>query len=132
MSLPTSRLIWHCPYICIFHSDDRTVKGKNYQEYALIRLDGENWYDKTVADNQLSVDMTSSFRSWHDWKQDNKVGYDCEISIERSGKEIILTTENLGVKIRNITTLNNENDEIYLALTGDQCALTNIRISRNG
>lgn len=132
MSLPTSRLIWHCPYVDIFHSDDGKVKGENYQEYALIRLDGENWYDKIIADNQLSVDMTSSFRSWHDWKQDNKTGYDCEITVERTGNKIILTTENLGVKVHNITTVLDGNDEIYLALTGDQCAITNIRLNTNG
>ena len=132
MSLPTSRLIWHCPFIAIFHSDDGKVKGENYKEYALIRLDGENWCDKMIADNQLTVDMTSAFRSWRDWKQDNKAGYDCEITIERSGNEIIFTTENLGVKIHNITKVIDGNDEIYLALTGDQCALTNIRVSKNG
>ena len=76
--------------------------------------------------------MTSSFRSWHDWKADNKAGYDCEITVERTGNKIILTTENLGVKVHNITTVLDGNDEIYLALTGDQCALTNIQISRNG
>ncbi|MBQ6232642.1 MAG: HD-GYP domain-containing protein, partial [Clostridia bacterium] len=43
MSLPTARLVWHCPFISVFSSDDGRVNGANFREYMLLRLDGENW-----------------------------------------------------------------------------------------
>ena len=42
-SLPTARLIWHCPFVCIFTSSDGKVGAEGYKEFALVRLDGEVW-----------------------------------------------------------------------------------------
>lgn len=53
---------------------------------------------------------------------------DCRISIRREGNVVTMTTENLGIMIASITTVKDEVDALYVALTGDQCALTNIRI----
>ena len=39
-------------------------------------------------------------------------------------------TENLGVVLDSTTTIHDEIKDVYIALTGDQCAITNIRISR--
>ncbi|MBO4325417.1 MAG: HD domain-containing protein, partial [Lachnospiraceae bacterium] len=43
VSLPTARLIWHCPYIVLYWSENGEVKGSNAREYGLVRLDGEYW-----------------------------------------------------------------------------------------
>ena len=127
-SLPTARLIWHCPYIIVFHSMDGVVFGCDYREYALIRLDGENWHNEENGSNQLIVEKTDAFSDWDEWKKSNKEGFDCELSFEKKDNTITITTENLGVKVKNITTVNDGNDEFYVALIGDQCALTDIRI----
>jgi hypothetical protein len=34
----------------------------------------------------------------------------------------------MGIRIENITVLKDDIDKIYVALTGDQCALTDIRV----
>ena len=47
---------------------------------------------------------------------------------ERKGDTITVTTENLGIFVKNITTVLDGKEAIYVALTGDQVALTNIRI----
>ena len=43
MSLPTARLVWHCPFLNVFGADDGKVFGENYHDYMLVRLDGECW-----------------------------------------------------------------------------------------
>ena len=127
-SLPTARLIWHCPYVVLFNSEDGKINGGDYREYALIRLDGENWHGENLAENKLIVTKTEDFHNWDDWKKTNKEGFDVTVHFERKGDTITVTTENLGIFVKNITTVLDGKEAIYVALTGDQVALTNIRI----
>lgn len=53
---------------------------------------------------------------------------DCTVRIRREGSRVMMETENLGISIYSTTTIKDGTDSIYVALTGDQCALTNIRI----
>ena len=129
MSLPTARLVWHCPYIVIFSSDDNTINGKNYHEYALIRLDGENWDSDGESENEIIVNKNDDFEGWDIWKDTNKEGMDISISLKREGNTITTETENAGIYIKNITTITNAPKDIFVSLTGDQCALTNIKIN---
>ena len=126
-SLPTARLVWHCPTCVIFSSDDGTVKGSNYKEFALMRLDGETWKSGDDADCSLVVDR-HNFDGWDAWKKANRKGYDCTISFRRNGNKIIASTENEGISVKSTTDVNIEVNEIFVALTGDQVALTNIRV----
>lgn len=128
-SLPTARLIWHCPYVSVFTSKDRKVNGEGYREYALIRLDGENWHGEGDAENKLVVNHSDTFVNWDMWKKANKEGFDCLVTFERQGNVIVVNTENQGVILKNITTILDGNTEILFSLSGDQCAITNIRIS---
>ena len=129
-SLPTSRLIWHCPYISIFHSYNGTTMGDEYREYALIRLDGESMGNQNENLNKLVVNRTEDFEGWDEWKKFNKDGFDSVVRFERKGNVIVTITENFGLSIRNTTTINDGTEDIYVSLTGDQCALTNIRITQ--
>ncbi|MBO4890726.1 MAG: HD domain-containing protein [Lachnospiraceae bacterium] len=130
MSLPTARLIWHCPFINIYTSEDGKVGGKGYLELALVRLDGENWesYEDEVK-NELVVDRNDDFVGWEEWKETNKAGYDSKISFDRKADRIIMHTVNHGITITNTTYIGADR-QVYAALTGDQCALTDIRIHR--
>ena len=130
MSLPTARLIWHCPFLVLFNSDDGKVTGDHYTEYALVRLDGEYWESHADASNQMFVDRTEDFRGWDAWKEMNKQGLDCSFAFRKEGEKIITVSQNGGISIRYITTINNASSTVYAALTGDQVALTNIRIGR--
>lgn len=128
ISLPTARLVWHCPYISIFSSDNGKVNDPDFREYGLLRLDGENWDSDNFGTNTITVKMTEQFTTWDAWKTVNKEGFDCSITIERSGDKGTLTTSNEGIEIVNVTTLKDPSKDVYVALTGDQCAITNIRI----
>ena len=127
-SLPTSRLIWHCPYVSVFTSRDGTAQGEGYREYLLLRLDGESWYSDEHAANLVECARTGAFAGWNVWKEKNREGFDCQVDIQREGNIITMATDNLGVHVSSVTTVKDEVDEIYVALTGDQCALTNIRV----
>ena len=126
-SLPTARLVWHCPSYVIFSSDDGKVCGANYNEFSLVRLDGEYWKGRDNAENELIVNR-NAFNGWDSWKEYNMQGYDCTISFERDGNRIISYTENAGISIKNVTQINIETKEVYVALSGDQVALTGIKI----
>ncbi len=128
MSLPTARLIWHCPYFAIYSSKDGKIFGEDYREYSLVRLDGETKREDRSAENEIYVRKSPGFKGWDIWKRANKEGFDCTVTFEREGNRIVTKTDNLGIAIENITTITGESGNIYVALTGDQCALTDIRV----
>ena len=128
MSLPTARLVWHCPYFSIFSSKDGKVNGPDFREYGLVRLDGENWDSDDWGRNKITVKKTEEFTNWDAWKEINKAGFDCTVHLERKGNLVTLTTKNAGIDITNVTTVFDPSRDIYVSLTGDQCAITNIRI----
>ena len=127
-SLPTARLIWHCPFITLFTSDDGSVNGPGFREFLLLRLDGENWESDKHAKNEVYIDHTRDFPGWNVWKETNKNGMDCTVTIRRDGSKVTMETSNLGIAIDSTTTIMDSVSGIYVALTGDQCALTDIRL----
>ena len=131
MSLPGADLVWNCPYIILFTSKDGIVGGPEYREYAFVKLYGENEGDDTYARNVLTMKKKTNFSGWEVWKNRNRKGFECEIILERKGGHIVLKTENLGIEIENVTDIMDVPDKIYVALTGDQVALTDIRIKQS-
>ena len=128
MSLPTSRLVWHCPFVCIFGSHDGRVNGKGYRELAFMRFDGECWECDPDCMAELSVSKSDEFGGWDAWKSFNRQGYDATVEFRVVDNKIIISTENAGISIRNTVVMNGIDEPVYASLTGDQCALTNIRI----
>ncbi len=128
MSLPTASLVWHCPYFVLFSSDDKKVGGPEYREYAVIKLNGENEGSNEYAENRFVMKKTAQFVGWNDWKQVNKQGMEVEVEIVRKGDRITFYSENLGVMVENTTILHEPVAMVYAAITGDECAITDIRI----
>ena len=127
-SMDTARLIWHCAYVLLYSSKDGEVFGEDYQEYALIRLDGECWDGSYYSENKLVVNMNDNFEDWETWKQGNREGTDCTISFRKNDNVIVMTTELLGLFIKSTTTIKEDDKMVYAALTGDQCVITDIKI----
>ncbi len=129
MTLPGAELVWNCPYVVLFGSDDGQVGGPGYREYAFIKLNGENRTTAEHAKNRFRMKKMRDFPGWEKWKSQNLEGMECMVSIQRKdNNSIILKTENLGISIENITTIEEEADKVYAALTGDRIALTDIRL----
>lgn len=131
MSLPTARLVWHCPYISIYYSDDGKINGPGFREFVLIRPDGENWESDDKAKIRIMVNMDNDFGGWDEWKQKNKEGLEYTFSLKREGNKIKVSTVNLGLQVVSVTEIMDDTvNKLYLSLTGDQVALTDIRIHR--
>ena len=130
MSLPTARLVWHCPFICVFSSDNGNVDGNNFRELTLLRLDGECWEGDPESTVDLKLEKTSEFKDWEGWKAYNLEGYDSKVTITREGNKIYISTTNYGIAVNNTTILSADFENVYVALSGDQCAITNIRIKK--
>ena len=131
MSLPGAHLIWHCPYVVIFGSDDGEVNGKNYREYGLVKFYGENECDTKYARNSITVKKTPEFQGWDVWRNQNREGLECRINLRRKKDRIMLNTKVMGIEIENTTVITDGADKLYIALTGDQVALTDIRVLRS-
>ena len=128
MSLPGAGLVWHCPYVLLFYSEDGKVYGKDYREYALIKLYGESDGNDEFAQNSISMKRTDEFEGWDKWKEKNLRGLECEVMLKRKDNRIVLKTQNLGIELENITTINDDPGKVYVALTGDEVAITDIRV----
>ena len=128
MSLPAASFVWHCPYLLLFSSDDGSVNSAGYREYALIKLCGEREEKDKFAKNSFIMKKTEDFAGWDRWKEINKQGLECEVSLTRRGSRVTLKTTNLGIYIENTTVVSDSADKIYAALTGEQCAITDIRV----
>ena len=128
MSLPSANFIWNCPYIVIYSSDDGKVDGENYLEYALIKMNGEAESDSTLAENDAVVKKTREFKGWDNWKKKNKEGMECHISFRKLGDTLDMAAENSDFRIRNKTMFLAMPENLYFAITGDECAITDIRI----
>ena len=130
MSLPTARLVWHCPFAVLYSSEDGQINGDGYREFTVVRLDGEGWEEDKATENYVHVNKMESFIDWNDWKAKNKAGQDCELLYNIEKGRVTITTEYCGLSIRSVTTIADDVPILYTALTGDQCAITNIRIIR--
>ena len=78
----------------------------------------------------MIVSKNASFTGWDVWKVMNRIGFDCTVTFKRKGNVLTVYTENGGISIKNITTLDQSVKNVYVTLTGDQCAITNIRIKK--
>lgn len=128
MSLPSANFIWNCPYVVIFSADDGLVDGENYLEYALIQMIGETKSETTIATNDVVVKKTREFKNWDQWKEQSKKGMECHISFRIMGDTLEMAVENPYFRIKNTTMFLAMPDKLYFALTGDECAITDIRI----
>lgn len=127
-SLPFAERMWHCPYIIIYHSEDAQIYGSNYREYGVIRFNGESWGEVKGLSNKITVEKTVEFPGWEQWKQDNKTGRKCHITITPKDNCVVLKTINGGVDIENVTQVES-GKKLYVALSGDQCVIENINVS---
>lgn len=128
-TLPASDQVSFCPYVLLYTSDDGKVQGKDYKEYACVRLDGDEVTEApegTKSNNELNVSRKDDFVGWDGWKEFNRKGFECELTFRRKRNSIILMTENAGVEIKCVTHIPKESP-VYVALTGDRCALMDIR-----
>lgn len=128
MSLPSASMVWHCPYIVLFHSNDKKVKGEDYREYAMVKTNGESDIENEFSKNRFILKKSDSFPGWAEWQEANHLGMEFKVEVRKKGNRVTIITENMGIYLENITTVPDESEDLYVALTGDQVALTDIRV----
>ncbi len=130
LTLPSASLVWHCAYLVFFYSEDQRVGGEGYREYITLKLNGECDVDEEFVENKFSMKRSDAFPGWESWKEKCKQGMECRVEIERKGNRVNIYTENQGIIMEDVMTVKDfgSADKVYVALTGDECALTDIRI----
>lgn len=128
ISYPDARENWNTPIVVLFSALDKLVNGILYEEYSVTRSDAYGWResaDTYTYEAQYADDWTS----WEEWLEKNKEGVDCSVTAVREADTIIVTQENQGVTV--ITYMDipiGTNLPVCLALSGDLCSISNIRI----
>lgn len=130
-SSPFARLIWHCPFIVLYESEDGRIGGNKFREFAFIRMDGEIRQADRNTTNEYKNTKTSEFKDWHTWKQGNIEGRKIDIYFKRRENQIYMKTCCGGIELENITTVSNGFNKLYVALTGDQVLIESITIHKN-
>ena len=54
------------------------------------------------------------------------------VNIRRENDKIFMRTENLGIAINSVTVIRDGTRDVYFAITGDRCAVTDIHVFRSG
>ena len=127
MTLPGANLVWHCPFLVFFKSDDHLVHGPNYDEIAVVRLDGESVESGGNTRSLTEMQKGEDFENWDAWKEFNKRGFECKVTLRRYSNRIVMHTENAGISVKSTIYLEERDEDVCVAVTGDQCALTDIR-----
>ncbi|MCR5427772.1 MAG: HD domain-containing protein [Lachnospiraceae bacterium] len=127
-SLPSANFVWHCPYVVLFSSDDGQVNGSNYREYATVKLNGEMDGTEELGTNSFTMKKSDDFPGWDKWKESCREGMEFEVRFRKKGSRVVLGSVNMGITVENTLTLGDPGTVVYAALTGDQVALTDIRI----
>ena len=127
MSLPSSAQTWHCPYIILFYSEDGRVNGPDYREYTMLKLNGEISGDDDIGFNSLEVNK-ENFNGWDRWRQISMEGAECTALFRIKNSTVITAVTYAGLCLENTTDIYDCPEKLYVALSGDQCALTDIRI----
>ncbi len=128
MSLPGSSLVWHCPYLVLFYSENGKVDGPGYIEYTMIKLNGEDNGSNDHANNKFMMKKQDDFPGWEAWKESNREGVECTVTFVKKGNRIAIKTENFGIKIESTTNIIDDKGSVYAAVTGDMVAITDIRV----
>ena len=124
---------WNTPITVVYSAFDQCVEGVAYSEFSVTRSDGYGWISAGAVSYNYENTFSEDWKDWPDWLKKNKAGlYDCEIVAVRDADSIIVTQTNGGVTVKSVTQIPISNRfPVYLSLTGELCALSNIRIERN-
>lgn len=130
ISYPEARENWNTPIVILFSALDKLVNGVIYTEYSVTRSDAYGWGEN--ADTfTCEAQYADEWNSWEEWLEDNKKGVECTVTAVRDVNTIIVTQENCGVTVTTYmdipigTVL-----PVCLALSGELCSISNIRIKR--
>lgn len=154
-SMPDAEKNWHTPAVVLYSSDDGQVdvrgaalmgtdsvekaeKAKeaekyhspsHYVEYSATRSDAYGIRSAAV-DYQYESQRNPEWKSWKSWLAANKEGTACTVTAVRFGKYVMIRMENTGIVVSTITTLPEEAEDVYFALSGERCMMSRFKVIR--
>ncbi len=130
ISYPEARENWNTPIVILFSALDRIVNGIVYTEYSITRSDAYGWRES--ADTfTCEAQYADDWNSWEEWLEDNKKGVECTVTAVRDVDTIIVTQENHGVTVTTYMDIPIDASlPVCLAISGELCSISNIRINR--
>lgn len=146
---------WHTPAVVLYSSDDGQVDVKgaelmgtdtaekaekaeeaekynshnHYVEYSIIRSDAYGFMS-AAEDYQYESQRTQEWKSWKSWLTANKEGSSCTVTAVRYKQYVMIRMENGGIVVNATTTLPEGTEEVYFALSGEKCMMTNFVLTR--
>ena len=95
----------------------------------MIKLNGESAGDNDIAENTINVNK-DEFGGWEQWKRQCKEGRECTVNFQVKNNTVITTLLFNDLVIENTTVIkdNANAKDLLVSLSGDQCAITDIRI----
>ena len=121
---------WHTPLVVVFSSLDKLVNGVLYEEYSVIRSDAYGWGVDGIGFSSKVI-YPDRWSSWKEWLAANKEGIHGSITAFRNENTVIIRQNNHGVIVTSsIQVPTGRELPICFALSGELCAISNIRITR--
>lgn len=130
ISYPNSKETWHSAFVVLYSSLNQLVNGAAYREFSVTRDDGYGW--NSEGDNyKVTIALEDSFLGWDQWLARNEAGVTCDLYATLSKGVVIIELQNSGAVTVSSTSIPANNKlPIYVALSGELCAITDIHITR--
>ncbi len=121
--------VWHTPVVAVYSSLDQNIDGIAYTEYTITRSDGYAW-KIDAEDFNSSVKFAEDWEDWQVWLDANKKGVkNCRVTAVRKDNTVFITQTNCGITVKTIVQIPISNTlPIFIALSGELCSVSNIRI----
>ena len=154
-SMPDAEKNWHTPAVILYSSDDGQVdvrgadlmgtdssekaeraeeakkyhSASHYVEYSSTRSDAYG-IKSAAEDYQYESQRTPEWKSWKNWMTANKEGTACTVTAVRYEQYVMIRMENAGIVVSTITTLPKGTRDVYFALSGEKCIMTQFKLTR--
>jgi hypothetical protein len=68
------------------------------------------------------------FPGWDAWMEYNHKGYDAVVTFRLQNQDLTIISDNCGIFVKNTVEMNSIGRPLYASITGDEVAITNIRV----
>jgi len=119
--------LWYVPSVIIYSSNDGSMDGEDYDEFAVFASTGYSWKASIALKETSKLKKKKAFENWEQWTTLNRQGMKYSVSAKRKGNTVKATidTELLSIDA-SVVLPNSFNQDLYFAITGERCSISNI------
>lgn len=122
---------WYSPIMLFYTAEDKRVDGLGYRQLFASRSDGYTWTEVDGLEINSWVEHSDDFSDWDDWLYKNRKGTELTINAGiDSERRLSVSLTDAGTTVRVETKIpENFPNTIYLCISGELCAITDIHIT---